>query len=340
MTPDDAGGQRDAEGFRHRSVLLDAVRLHTVTAGPSDDADERSPEGLVILVHGFPESWRTWRHQLRALGAAGHRAVAVDVRGYGRSSRPGAVEAYRMLALVGDLVRLVERRDVGPATVVGHDWGAAIAWNCALLRPDLFTKVAGLSVPYTPRGTRRPTHAFADLAGPDHEFYMNYFQEPGRAEAEIEPDIAGWLRGVYGGAFGPDPEAVRRFAFVERGTRMRDAMDTAAPLPEWMEPDHFAHLVAEFERTGISGGLGKYRTIDRDWEDLAAWRFAPVTVPALFIGGGKDGSTLLGQRAIDRFDRSLPRLWRSEILPGCGHWTPEERPDEVNALLLEFLDAG
>ena len=172
--------------LRHRTVEAPAGRLHLVEQGTGP---------LVLLVHGFPESWYSWRHQLPALAAAGYRAVAVDVRGYGRSSKPDGVAAYRMLELVEDNVAVVHALGEETAVIVGHDWGSTIAANSALVRPDVFRAVGLLSVPYAPRGGPRPSEVFAQMGG-EEEFYVSYFQEPGRAEAEIEPDVRGWLAGL------------------------------------------------------------------------------------------------------------------------------------------------
>ncbi len=323
-----------------RSLQLAEVRVHVVEAGEGP---------LVLLVHGFPESWYSWRHQLPALAGAGYHAVALDVRGYGRSSKPAAIDAYRMMALVADNVELVAALGHNEATIVGHDWGAPIAWNSALLRPDVFRAVAGLSVPYAPRGQTRPSEAFR-LMGGDEEFYISYFQEPGRAEAEIEADVAGWLAGFYLSASGAAPPMVPgngTMATIPPGARMRDRFhqpdaDTGnggGGVGDFLTAEDLAYYVAEFERSGFSGGLNRYRNVDRDFEDLAAFANQPIAVPSLFIGGSKDGPTLWGGRAIGRFDQTLPKLHRSLILPGCGHWTQQERPAEVNAALIEFLGA-
>ena len=181
--------------MNHRIVDVNGIRLHVVEEGEGP---------LVLLVHGFPESWYSWRHQLPALAAAGYRAVAIDVRGYGRSSAPPNVEDYRMLRMVADNVALVAALGEQQAVVVGHDWGAPIAWNSALLRPDVFRAVAGLSVPYSAPGDTRPTDAFRRMAG-DEEFYIEYFQQPGRAEAELEQDVRRWLLGFYFTASGDAP---------------------------------------------------------------------------------------------------------------------------------------
>jgi pimeloyl-ACP methyl ester carboxylesterase len=318
---------------QQHSVVAGDIRIHCTEQGEGP---------LVLLVHGFPESWYSWRHQLPALAEAGYRAVAIDVRGYGRSSCPAAIEDYRMLAIVGDMVALVGALSASDAVVVGHDWGAPIAWNSALLRPDLFRGVAGLSVPYAPRSSVRPTERFRQFGG-DEEFYIEYFQQPGRAEAEIEQDVRAWLAGFYYSASGDAPRTLvpggGSMATIPHGAQMRDRFSYPAvgAEPAWMTDDDLDFYVGEYERTGFTGGLNRYRNVDRDWEDLAFVDGRPIEVPALFIGGAKDGPTLWGGRAIERFPESLPRLWKCIVLDGCGHWTQQERAAEVNELLIGFL---
>jgi len=324
----------DLSALRHRTVTVGDVDIHLVEMGEGP---------LVLLVHGFPESWYSWRHQIPVLAAAGHRVVAIDVRGYGGSSRPARVEDYRMMRHVADNVALVEALGERTAVVVGHDWGAPIAWSSALLRPDVFRAVAGLSVPFAPSGPTRPTDAFAAMGG-DEEFYISYFQEPGRAEAEIEADVRGWLRGMYFTASGEGVLAALEgglppMSAVAPGARMRDRFVEPGEPPAWMSEEDLDFYVGEFERSGLAGPLNRYRNVDRDWEDLAVMRHRPIEVPALFAGGELDGPTMWGGNAIDRFPTTLPRLHRSEILPRCGHWVQQERPDEVNDLLLDFLSA-
>ncbi len=313
----------------HRTVDAAGTRIHLVEAGEGP---------LVLLVHGFPESWYSWRHQLPALAGAGYRAVAIDVRGYGRSAKPAAVEEYRMLRHLADALGVVAALGEERATVVGHDWGSPIAWHCALLRPDVFTRLGMLSVPYAPPGRSRPTEAFARMGG-DEEFYINYFQAPGRAEAEIEADVAGWLAGFYLGASGDAPPRTdgRTMLTVAPGGRLRDRFPPVGELPGWLRPDDLEFYVGEFERTGFTGALNRYRNVDRDWFDLAPLGRRPITVPALFIGGELDGPTVWGARSIERFGETLPALWGSHILPGCGHWCQQERAESVNELLVAFL---
>jgi pimeloyl-ACP methyl ester carboxylesterase len=312
----------------HRLVPGPAGRIHLVEQGAGP---------LVLLLHGFPESWYSWRRQLPALAAAGYRAVAVDLRGYGRSSKPEAVEAYRMLQLVADSVAVVEALGGGTAVVVGHDWGATIAAHCALLRPEVFRAVALLSVPYTPPGGPRPSEVFARLGGGKEEFYVSYFQEPGRAEREIEPDVRGWLAGFYAalsadtmpGPGAPDPH------FVSPGGTLRDRFPEQRPA--WLGEDELDVFAGEFERTGLTGALNRYRATDLDWEDLAEQAGAPVTQPSLFLGGTRDASTVWLADAIDAFPATLPGLHASHLLDGCGHWIQQERPEEVNRHLLDWL---
>ncbi|MEW2174840.1 alpha/beta hydrolase [Streptomyces sp. NPDC005406] len=312
----------------HRSVSSPGGRIHLVEQGTGP---------LVLLIHGFPESWYSWRHQLPVLAAAGYRAVAIDVRGYGRSSKPAETEAYRMLDLVEDNAAVVRALGEESAVVVGHDWGATIAAHSALIEPEVFHAVGLLSVPYTPPGGPRPTSVFARMGG-DEEFYVSYFQEPGRAEAEIEPGVRGWLAGFYAAlsadtmpaAGAPDPH------FVSRGGSLRDRFP-AGRLPGWLEERDLDFYAAEFERTGLTGALNRYRNMDRDWEDLAAHAGAPVTQPSLFIGGGLDASTTWLADAIDAYPVTLPGLVSSHVLDGCGHWIQQERPAKVNRILTEWL---
>ncbi|SNX65945.1 pimeloyl-ACP methyl ester carboxylesterase [Streptomyces sp. TLI_55] len=311
----------------HRSVHTPGGRIHLVEQGTGP---------LVLLVHGFPESWYSWRHQLPALAAAGYRAVAVDVRGYGRSAKPAAVDAYRMLDLVEDNVAVAHALGEESAVVVGHDWGSAIAANSALLRPDVFRAVGLLSVPYAPRGGPRPSDLFARMGG--EEFYVSYFQEPGRAEAEMEPDVRGWLAGFYAALSAdtmpppgaPDPH------FVGKGGTLRDRFPRG-PLPKWLGEQELDFYAGEFERTGLTGALNRYRNMDRDWEDLAAFDGAPITQPSLFIGGSLDASTAWLADAIKAYPVTLPGLISSHVLDGCGHWIQQERPAEVNRILTDWL---
>jgi pimeloyl-ACP methyl ester carboxylesterase len=320
---------RDTD-ITHRLVPSSAGRIHLVEQGTGP---------LVLLVHGFPESWYSWRHQLPVLAASGYRAVAIDVRGYGRSSKPADTAAYRMLDLVEDNAEVVHALGEESAVIVGHDWGAAIAANSALIKPEVFRAVGLLSVPYNPRGGPRPSEVFAQMGG-DEEFYVSYFQRPGRAEAEIETDVRGWLSGFYAALSGdtmPGPEAPDPH-FVSRDGTLRDRFP-AGRLPAWLGQDDLDVYAGEFERTGLTGALNRYRNMDRDWEDLAAFDGAPIAQPSVFIGGRLDASTTWLADAISAYPVTLPGLSSSHILDNCGHWIQQERPGEVNRILTDWLAA-
>ena len=314
----------------HRLVPSPAGRIHLVEQGSGP---------LVLLVHGFPESWYSWRHQLPALAAAGYRAVAIDVRGYGRSSRPADPAAYRMLDLVEDNVAVVRALGARTAVIVGHDWGSPIASTSALVRPDVFTAVGLLSVPYKPPGGPRSSEIFARMGGADAEFYIAYFQEPGRAEAEIEPDVRGWLAGIYAALSADTMPAPGTDGplFVRPGARLRDQFPTGV-LPAWLSEDDLDFYAGEFERTGLTGGLNRYRNMDRDREDLAGCHGRPLTQPSLFVTGARDAAVTWLAGAARAHPTTLPGLLASHVLD-CGHWVQQERPAEVNRILTDWLAA-
>jgi pimeloyl-ACP methyl ester carboxylesterase len=347
--------------FTSSIVAANGQRIHVAEAGTGP---------LVLLVHGFPESWYSWRNQLAALGAAGYRAVAMSGRGYGRSSRPEEISDYRITELVEDCVGVVHALGESSAVIVGHDWGAQVAWAAAWTRPETFTAVAGLSVPFpgraltglttgsgVPVGSERPSHVTATISGDDSVFYMDYVQEPGRAERELEADVRGWLRdGYYSYSSAPPlPEILRRpdisaldddtiMAFLRQATcfpvggRWRDRLLPAPDvLPDWLPAEVFDFYVREIEYTGFTGALNWYRCMDLDWELLAPYEGRPVEVPGLYIAGDRDPVTIWCQDAARQMATTVPKLHAAHIIPGCSHWVGEERPGETNAALLDFL---
>jgi pimeloyl-ACP methyl ester carboxylesterase len=318
----------------HRFIETNGIRLHVAEAdaGP-----------LVVLCHGFPESWYSWRHQLPALAAAGFHAVAPDMRGYGQTDSPAAIDQYTLLHLVGDMVGLLDALGVAEAVIAGHDWGAPVAWHAALLRPDRFRGVIGLSVPYRPRGRVRPTSAMPQTDAA--LFYQLYFQEPGVAEAEFERDPRVSLRTILYSASGDAPrrdwggaegDAV---GMVSRQGGFLSHMINPSSLPGWLGEADIVFYAGEFARTGFRGGLNWYRNIDRNWELLAAFAGATVTVPALYVAGDRDlVVAFLGMdQLLPNLAKFVPQLRRTIMLPGCGHWTQQERPAEVNAAMIDFL---
>nr|WP_202446985.1 alpha/beta hydrolase [Streptomyces sp. SID5468] len=294
---------------------------------------------LVVLLHGFPECWYSWRHQFAPLAAAGYHVVAPDQRGYARSDRPEAVEAYTMPHLVGDVVGLVHALGEERAVVVGHDWGAPVAWNTALMRPDLVRGVVGLSVPPTPRGPVPPLKAMREMF--DGRFYWNYFETPGRADAEFARDPHATFRRCLYGLSGDNPanaEPAQPLIDPEQGF-LANYPDPGR-LPDWLTEDDIDTFVAEYRDAGFTGGLNWYRCLDRSRELTAAFDGARVTVPALYLTGDRDLVVHFpgNDQLIPALPTLHPGLGAPHVLTGCGHWTQQERPAEVNAALLEFLD--
>jgi len=319
---------------QHRMVETNDIRIHIAEQGVGP---------LVVLCHGFPECWYSWRHQLPALAEAGFHAVAPDMRGYGQSDRPDAIDQYTLVHLVGDMVGLLDALGAESAMIAGHDWGAPVAWHAALLRPDRFRAVIGLSVPFRPRGAVRPTTVMPQTD--DAVFYQLYFQTPGVAEAEFERDVRTTLRRLLYSASGDAPRGDASIVKPDtvgmvprRGGFLSRSMD-ASSLPPWLTEADLEFFVGEFARTGFRGGLNWYRNIDRNWELLAPFAGACVNVPALYIAGDRD--LVVAFRGMDQLISNLsqfvPRLRRTLMLPGCGHWTQQERPEAVNAAMLDFL---
>ncbi len=310
----------------HRTIQTNGINMHIAEAGSGP---------LVVLCHGWPESWYSWRHQLTALAEAGYHAVAPDQRGYGQTDKPEGIDQYTQLHMVGDIVGLLDALKEETAVIVGHDWGAPVAWNSALLRPDRFPAVAGLSVPYGPRGDFKPTDGLKMAFG-DNFFYILYFQEPGKAEAELEADVNATMRMLLYSASGDvvrEGEAMP--ARPAATTKFLDGMTNPEKLPGWLTEADLAYFVGEFKRSGFRGGLNWYRNIDRNYELLAAWRAAKVTVPAIFITGEKDVVRSFAPE--DTIRQNVPNLKDLVIVPGAGHWVQQERPDEVNKALIGFL---
>ena len=310
-----------------RIIETNGVRLRTVEAG-----EPGAP--VVVLAHGFPELAYSWRHQIPVLAAAGYHVLAPDQRGYGGSSRPDDVAAYNVADLSADVIGLLDNVGAERAVLIGHDWGAPVVWGSAQLHPDRVTAVVGLSVPPVPRAQIPPTQAFRMLFG-DNFFYMLYFQEPGVADAELAADPAKTLRRMIGGlrASGDPADAVRMIApgsegFIER-------LPEPDGLPSWISADELDHYVAEFTRTGFTGGLNWYRNMDRNWELLADPPAATISVPALFVAGTDDPVGAFMRR--DRTAELVTGPYSEVMIEGAGHWLQQECPDQVNKVVLDFL---
>lgn len=310
-----------------RFVDVNGVRLRIVEAGPAG-----AP--LVILAHGFPELAYSWRHQIPALADAGYHVVAPDQRGYGGSTRPDEIASYDITALTGDLVGLIDELGATRAAVVGHDWGAVVAWSTPLLHPDRVAAVAGLSVPPVPRPRTPPTEAFRRIFG-DNFFYILYFQQRGVADAEMAADPHRALLKMLGGMRAPADEAAALRMLAPGPEGFVERLEEPDRLPEWLASGELDHYVSEFTRTGFTGALNWYRNFDRNWQIMAHPAAPTIVVPALFVGGTAD--PVLAFTRTERATEVARGPYRQVMVDGAGHWIQQERPAEVNAELLAFL---
>ncbi len=295
---------------------------------------------LVIMVHGFPESWYSWRHQIGPVAQAGYQVAALDVRGYGGSDKPKDVAAYSMEELTGDVAGVAEAlAPGGKAILIGHDWGAPIVWNTALTRPDVISAVAGLSVPFTGVPHRPFTEIFTELfTSKGHFFYQAWFQDVGPPEAEAEADVRDFLRKFYFGIAGEAPDG--SWPQKKHGASMLEGMVDPEVFPAWLTDADLDYYVAEFEGSGFFGPISRYRNHERDFEWLQAFKDRKIEQPSLLIGGDRDPAfngfgRIPDPAALMRMH--VTDLRGAHVLPGVGHWTQQEQPAEVTALLLDWL---
>lgn len=311
---------------RHFEMIeTNGVRLRTVVEG-------RGP--LVILLHGFPQCWYLWRHQIDPLVHAGFQVAVPDQRGYGGSDRPAAIEAYNVVDLSADVVGIADALGHERFLVVGHDWGAPVAWHTALLHAERIKAVAGLSVPYVrgQAGTLTRQEAFGD-----NFWYIVYFQTPGVAEAEFEADVRTTLRMTYYVASGDAP-ANAWLVQKPATAKFLDGLPEPATLPAWLSEADLDYYVAQFERSGFRGPLNWYRNIDRNLALTPELATAKIERPALFIAGKKDPVLSFGGGGwVDLMDHFVPDLRGKVYVDGAGHWVQMERPAAVTDALLGFL---
>lgn len=315
-------------------MSLSNIRQRRVaTNGISLNIAEQGEGPLVLMLHGFPESWYSWRHQFAPLAAAGFHAVAPDMRGYGKSDKPHEISAYNQVEVVADIIGLIPALGAETAVVIGHDWGAPTAWSAAAQHPDQVRAVGTLSVPFSPRPEAPPLDMLRE-AFKGQFFYQLYFQEPGVAEAEFEVDIR---------------TALRKFLFLASGQSDASTLATKQPdddllsglpdpevLPPWLTEADLEFYTGEFERSGFRGPLNYYRNHNLTWR-LTEGAPAVIEQPALFAAGEKDGVILMAAEALKRMPERVPNLRTNELLPGIGHWTQQEAPEAVNRLLVSFL---
>ncbi len=312
---------------QHKFATTNGIRMHYAEQGAGP---------LIVLCHGWPESWYSWRHQIVALAAAGFRVVAPDQRGYGRTDRPDPIDAYNIFSLTGDIVGLVHALGESNAIIVGHDWGAPVAWHCALLRPDIFRAVALLSVPFLPRGSVRPTDAMKALEGENNWFYQHYFQEPGRVEKELDEDPRRSMAMMLYSASGDAPPAERWNFLFPRSCKFLESGTVPGRLPGWLTQEDLDFYAAEFATSGFRGGINWYRNIDRNWELTGFLDGLKLTQPSVFAAGEHDVVLAMYPDAAKVVDLSMPNCRKNLLIPGAGHWLQQERPSEINNLLIEF----
>lgn len=344
------------QAITHRSISTNGIQLHIAEQGEGP---------LVVMIHGFPGLWYSWRHQLPALAEAGFHAVAVDHRGYGRSDRPTDPALYDMNHAMADMLGLLDALGERQAVFVGHDFGAPLVWNLAVRHPDRVRAVIALSCPYdfdlAGRGgggnqpataggdaaafasaQARPSELFA-AAAKQHFFHMHYFQEIGPAERELGPNARQFLTKLFW-ALCADGKLLDWRNYPSEGTGYLDVLaEPAVPPPwPWLSAQDLDYYVAEYERggpdTAFIGGLNSYRMADRNWELGAAWADANVEKPALFISGAQDPVLqMVPPDAIDIMRRRVPDLREVVIIDRAGHFVQQEQPAAVNAALLKFL---
>ena len=311
-----------------QTIRTNGVNLRCVVEGDGP---------LVLMIHGWPESWYSWRHQIGPVRDAGYRVVVPDVRGYGGSDAPPAVEDYDMESLIGDVLGLIDHFGERQAILFGHDWGAPVVWNTTALHPDRIRAVAALSVPYSPRGKMSSIDLWRQIyAG--RFFYQLYFQEPGLAEAEFEADIRTALRKIYFAGCGDSPKGMFRSDKLP-DARMLDDLPDPATLPGWLTERDIDYYVSQFQKSGFRGPLNRYRNQQRDWDRLTALSGARITRPACFIAGRRDGVLKFVPNfdLVENMKRWTDDLRVCEIIDGAGHWIQQERPEAVTRLLLAFL---
>ncbi|KRE17568.1 epoxide hydrolase [Bosea sp. Root483D1] len=303
---------------------------------------EQGDGPLMLLCHGFPETAHAWRHQIRTLAAAGFRAVAPDMRGYGLTESPSAIDAYTVIHLVGDMIALLDALEAQTAIIVGNDWGATVAWQAAQMRPDRFRGVVAIGVPMMGQPPVPPTRIFPQTD--DAQLYTLYFQDPGVAEAELERDIPQTLRKILFAASGnagarqAGDQTPNPFGMVSRRDGLLSALPDPGQMPDWLTAADLDAYTGAFTTSGFRGGLNYYRNLDRNWQLQASLAGAKVEIPALFVVGERDpGLSMPGMHdIIDAMPALVPRLTEKIIIPGSGHWLPQERPDRLNDAIIKF----
>lgn len=311
-------------------VRTDELDIHILDEGEGP---------LVLLVHGFPDLAIGWHNQISSLAKAGFRAVAPDMRGYGLTGGPLEAGAYSIYSLVGDLVALVEALDYRQGVVIGHDWGAAVAWHAALLRPDMFHAVMGMAVPFQPRRRHGPPTQVmryqAEKAGEDG-LYLAAFADP-EAHLPMDADPESALRKMFWAFDGSTSDADQATGRIPAGQGLLDCISDKATLPPWMEPVHFDAYVAAFREGGFDRPLHWYRKIDANWARTRWLQGRRIVVPSAFVVGERDPVRRYAGHFEAELDQWLTDFRGMTVLPGVGHWLQQEAPEAVTEAILAFL---
>ena len=319
------------DGVTFRFIEANDLRMRIAEAGDSGP--------LLLLAHGWPESWYSWRHQLTFLAEAGYRVVAPDMRGYGETDKPPSVEDYDIVQLADDMVGLLDALGEESAIMVGHDWGSIVAWNSVLLHPDRFTALIAMSVPYGGRALRSPMEGWNETFG-DNFFYILYHNEPGgEAEREYDNDPRGLISSLY-----LSPGSPREAPTITDPKRSAGGwigrLGAPKSLPDWLTQEDLDYVVDQFEMAGFRGGVNYYRNFHRNWEITEHLQDVKVKVPTLFVAGERD-SVIAGatQDALARsMGRAVEDLRGVILIPEIGHWVQQEAPSETNSAILDFLE--
>lgn len=294
---------------------------------------------LVLMVHGFPESWYSWRHQIEAIAGAGYMAVAMDVRGYGESSKPAEIAAYSIADLAGDIVDVIEALDPAGAVIVGHDWGALQVYAAAIRHPEKIRAVVSLSVPAVGHAPKKPSETWKAMYG-EKLFYQAYFQPEGVAEAEFEADLPRFIR-VFFTSLSADGSTTDNVLVRPKGAvRLLDGLPDPAQLPRWLSQADVDFYARSFKASGLRGPLNRYRCVDLDWEQMLPYAERNIDQPALFIGGVQEPTRYVIP-GFDRFVDPVPRMTDVRglhLLDGVGHWVQQEAPAKASELIVRFLN--
>ena len=316
-------------GVTFRFIESNGIKMRIAEAGTGP---------LVLLAHGWPESWYSWRHQMTMLADAGYHAVAPDMRGYGETDKPAAVDDYDVNHVAGDLVGILDALGEETAILVGHDWGAIVAWTTVLLHPSRFTALIAMSVPYGGRVAQSPMESWQEAFG-ENFFYILYHNEPGGiAEAEYDADPRGLISRLYLSPNSPRVQPAITDPLRSAGGWI-GRLGAPMGLPDWLLQEDLDYVVSQFENSGFRGGMNYYRNFHRNWEITEHLQGAKIKIPVLFIAGSRD-MVIAGaekESLTATISRATEDLRDVVLIPEIGHWVQQEAPEEVNQAISDFL---